>query len=249
MRADFVTTAVRTGGPGHGGVILLVVEKGTPGFTVDRSLRKMGWHCSDTAELSFVDVRVPAANLVGAENSGFAQIAEQFVVERIALAVHAYGIAARSLDLTAAYCRERETFGKPLIANQVVRHKLVEMRRQVEVARTYTRDVAARHVAGENVIAEACLAKQTAVDARRTSATRPCSCTAAPATCTGPRWSGTTATPGSCRSEEERPRCCTDLAAELLGYASMNAAPSRWAARCRCTWTPRPRRCGPWSAT
>ena len=118
---------------------LLVVEAGTPGFTVDRSLRKMGWHCSDTAELSYVDVRVPAANLVGEENTGFYQIAEQFVVERIGLAVHAYGIAARSLELTAAYCRDRETFGKPLIANQVVRHKLVEMRRQVEVARTYTR--------------------------------------------------------------------------------------------------------------
>ncbi|MCB0893988.1 MAG: acyl-CoA dehydrogenase family protein [Nocardioidaceae bacterium] len=169
VRADFVTTAVRTGGPGAGGVSLLVIEKGTPGFTVDRSLRKMGWHCSDTAELSFVDVRVPVANLVGAENSGFLQIAEQFVVERIALAVHAYGIAARSLDLTAAYCRDRETFGKPLIERQVVRHKLVEMHRQVEVARTYTREVARRHVGvapemQSNVIAEACLAKQTAVD-------------------------------------------------------------------------------------
>ena len=164
IRADFVTTAVRTGEAGHAGVSLLVIEKGTPGFTVDRALTKMGWHCSDTAELSFVDVRVPAANLVGAENSGFYQIAEQFVVERIGLAVHAYGIAARSLALTADYCRQRETFGRPLIANQVVRHKLVEMRRQVEVARTYTREIARRHVAGENVIAEACLAKQTAVD-------------------------------------------------------------------------------------
>ena len=165
VRADFVTTAVRTGGPGHGGVSLLVVEAGTPGFTVDRSLRKMGWHCSDTAELSYVDVRVPAANLVGEENTGFYQIAEQFVVERIALAVHAYGIAGRALELTAQYCRDRDTFGKPLVANQVVRHKLVEMRRQVEVARTYAREVARRHDAGENVIAEACLAKQTACDA------------------------------------------------------------------------------------
>jgi len=161
-RADFVTTAVRTGGPGHAGVSLLVVEKGTPGFTVDRALTKMGWHCSDTAELSYVDVRVPVENLVGQENAGFYQIAEQFVVERIALAVHGYGIAARALDLTAAYCQERDTFGKPLVANQVVRHALVEMRRQVEVARTYTREVARRHVAGENVIAEACLAKETA---------------------------------------------------------------------------------------
>jgi acyl-CoA dehydrogenase len=165
VRADFVTTAVRTGGPGHAGVSLLVVEAGTPGFTVDRSLRKMGWHCSDTAELSYVDVRVPVANLVSQENTGFAQIAEQFVVERIALAVHGYGIAARSLELAAAYCRDRETFGKPLVGHQVVRHKLVEMRRQVEVARTYTRHVAERHVEGENVVAEACLAKQTACEA------------------------------------------------------------------------------------
>ncbi len=164
VRADFVTTAVRTGGEGYAGVSLLVVEKGTPGFTVDRTLAKMGWHCSDTAELSFVDARVPVANLVGAESSGFGQIAEQFVVERIALAVHAYGIAARSLELTAAYARDRKTFGRPLVANQVVRHTLVEMHRQVEVARSYTHAVAARHVAGENVVAEACLAKQTAVD-------------------------------------------------------------------------------------
>jgi acyl-CoA dehydrogenase len=170
VRADFVTTAVRTGGPGHAGVSLLVVEKGTPGFTVDRGLAKMGWHCSDTAELSFVDVRVPAANLVGEENSGFYLIAEQFVVERIALAVHAYGIAARSLALTAAYCRERQTFGRPLISRQVVQHKLVEMHRLVEAARVYTRHVAERHVEGaradqQRVIAEACLAKQTAVEA------------------------------------------------------------------------------------
>ena len=164
VRADFVTTAVRTGGPGHGGISLLVVEKGMPGFSVDRSLSKMGWHCSDTAELGYADVRVPVANLVGEENTGFAQIADHFVGERLALAVHGCGIAGRSLALTAAYCRERETFGKPLVANQVVRHRLVEMRRRVEVARTYVHDVARRYVAGEEVIAEACLAKQTAVE-------------------------------------------------------------------------------------
>ncbi len=164
VRADFVTTAVRTGGPGAAGLSLLVIEKGLPGFTVDRSLSKMGWHCSDTAELGFANVRVPATNLVGAESTGFAQIAEQFVVERIALAVHGYGIAARSLALAASYCRERETFGKPLLANQVVRQRLVEMRRRVEVARTYVREIARRHVAGEDVVAEACLAKQTAVE-------------------------------------------------------------------------------------
>src|SRR5438067_3156322 len=86
-RADFVTTAVRTGGPGAHGISLLVIERGMPGFTVSRKLDKMGWHCSDTAELSYVDVRVPIANLVGSEHSGFAQLATQFVTERLSLAV------------------------------------------------------------------------------------------------------------------------------------------------------------------
>ncbi len=165
VRADFVTTAVRTGGPGYGGVSLLVVEKGTPGFEVTRSLSKMGWHCSDTAELSFTDVRVPASNLVGEENSGFVLIAQQFVTERLALAVHGYGIAARALELTAEYAKQRETFGKPLAARQVVQHKLVEMHRKVDVARTYTREIARRFVDGENPLAEALQAKAFAVEA------------------------------------------------------------------------------------
>jgi acyl-CoA dehydrogenase len=164
VRGDFVTAAVRTGGPGHAGVSLLVIEKGTPGFSVERPLTKMGWHCSDTASLGFTDVRVPVTHLVGEENTGFYLIAEQFVVERIALAVHGYGIAGRALALAAAYAKERSTFGRPLADRQVIRHKLVEMHRQVEVAKTYTRAVAARHVTGEDVIADACLAKKTAVD-------------------------------------------------------------------------------------
>ena len=164
VRADFVTTAVRTGGPGYGGVSLLVIEKGTPGFEVARALPKMGWHCSDTAELSFTGVRVPADNLVGEEGTGFVQIARAFVVERLALAAHGYGIAQRALDLAAAYCRDRETFGRPLSANQVVQHRLVEMHRRVDVARTYTREVARRYVAGEEPLAESLHAKATAVE-------------------------------------------------------------------------------------
>jgi acyl-CoA dehydrogenase len=165
VRADFVTTAVRTGGPGYGGISLLIVEKGTPGFVVDRPLAKMGWHCSDTAELSFTDVRVPVGNLVGEENSGFALIAQQFVTERLALAVHGYGIAARALALSVDHARARETFGRPLASRQVVQHKLVEMHRRVDIARTYTREVARRFVAGENPLAEALQAKAFAVEA------------------------------------------------------------------------------------
>jgi acyl-CoA dehydrogenase len=220
VRADFVTVAVRTCGPGHDGLSLLVVEKGTPGFTVDRSLAKMGWHCSDTAELGFASCRVPAANLVGAEGSGFAQIAEQFVVERIALAVHGYGIAARSLALAAAYVKERSTFGRPLVERQVVRHRLVEMHRQVDVARTYTRSVAARHVAGEDVVAEACLAKQTSVE------TAVAVCDAAVQLHGGAGYLHGTEVERHYRDARILPigggatEVLTDLAARLLGYSS-----------------------------
>ena len=166
VRADFVVTAVRTSDAGAHGISLLVIEKGTPGFSVSRKLEKMGWLCSDTAELTLADVRVPAANLVGAENSGFVQIAQNFVSERIGLAVQAYSSAQRSLDLTVEWCRLRETFGRPLISRQTVQHTLAEMARRVEVARVYTRHVAQRAAAGEdNLVKEACFAKNTAVEA------------------------------------------------------------------------------------
>jgi acyl-CoA dehydrogenase len=164
VRGDFVTVACRTADTGAHGISMIVVPQGTPGFTVSRKLDKMGWVASDTGELSFEDVRVPATNLVGEENHGFYYIAEKFVTERIWLALMGYGHALRCLNLTAQYCQDRETFGKPLVAHQVVRAKLVEMRRQVEVARSYTLEVARRYDAGEDVIAEACMAKQTAVD-------------------------------------------------------------------------------------
>ena len=213
VRADFVTTAVRTGGPGHARrSACWSSTRARPASPSTRSLAKMGWHCSDTAELAFADVRVPAANLVGEENTGFAQIAQAFVTERLALAAHGYGIAARALALTAAHCRAaaRPSAGRWL-ANQVVRHRLVEMHRRVDVARTYTRRRRrAGYVAGREP-ARRGAARQGARRSRprRTSATRPSSCTAARATCTGPRWSGTTATPGSWASEEEPPRCST----------------------------------------
>jgi acyl-CoA dehydrogenase len=163
VRADFVTTAVRTGESGYGGISLLVVEKGTPGFTVSRKLDKMGWRSSDTAELSFVDARVPVDNLVGEENSGFAQIMTQFVAERLALAVQAYAVAARCLELTIAWARQRQTFGRPLVGRQLVRHKIAEMARQTDVARRYVREVAVRHLAGQDMLTEVAMAKNTAV--------------------------------------------------------------------------------------
>ncbi|MGY4100174.1 acyl-CoA dehydrogenase family protein [Nocardia sp. R16R-3T] len=180
VRADFVVTAVRTGGPGSGGISLLVVEKGTPGFTVSRKLDKMGWWASDTAELSYVDARVPVENLVGPENSGFYQIAGAFVSERIGLAVQAYSQAQRCLDLSLDWVRNRETFGRPLISRQAVQNTVTEMARRIDVARVYTRNavqhwetvadavggVSGYRAEGEtDLIAEVCFAKNTAVAA------------------------------------------------------------------------------------
>src|SRR6185436_5832585 len=92
-RADFVTTAVRTGGPGHAGVSLIVIERETPGFTVSKRLHKMGWWASDTAELSFESCRVPRANLLGDENAGFVPIMMNFARERLLLAGSCVAIA------------------------------------------------------------------------------------------------------------------------------------------------------------
>jgi acyl-CoA dehydrogenase len=170
VRADYVVTATRTGGPGAGGVSLIVVDKDgpgcSPGLQVTRKLEKMGWRSSDTAELSYTDVRVPAANVIGGENTGFLQIAAAFVSERIGLAAQAYASAQRCLDLTVEWCRNRETFGKPLIARQEVQNTLAEMARRIDVARVYTRNIVERQLAGEtNLITEVCFAKNTAVEA------------------------------------------------------------------------------------
>ncbi|WP_167478400.1 acyl-CoA dehydrogenase family protein [Nocardia arthritidis] len=166
VRADFVVTAVRTGGPSSGGISLLIIDKDTPGFTVSRKLEKMGWLASDTAELSYADVRVPVENLVGPENSGFLQIAGAFVSERVGLAIQAYSSAQRCLDLTLEWVRSRETFGRKLITRQAVQNTVTEMARRIDVARVYTRSVVQRAAEGEtDLIAEVCFAKNTAVEA------------------------------------------------------------------------------------
>ena len=162
FRADFVTAAVRTGGPGWGGISLLVIDKGLPGFGVGVPLDKMGWRCSDTAELSFDDVRVPAGNLVGAEGEGFTAIMQQFQPERLALAVQAHATAQRCLELTLAWVKDRETFGRPLASRQVVRHKLAEMARQVWAARAATRAAYDLWLDTGDAVTEVSMAKNTA---------------------------------------------------------------------------------------
>jgi len=164
-RAKFITTVVRTGGEGAAGLSLLLIESDRPGVSISLPLQKMGWWCSDTAEIAFDSARVPAANLVGDPGSGFLAIVEQFAAERLSIAVQAYATAQRCLDLTLQWCTGRSTFGRPLATRQVVAHRLAEMARDVDVARTYTRAVVADWLAGEDVIMRVAMAKNTAVAA------------------------------------------------------------------------------------
>ncbi|MEH0982703.1 acyl-CoA dehydrogenase family protein [Micromonospora sp. CPCC 205556] len=165
VRADFVTTAVCADFPGSGELTLLVIDQGTPGFNVGRRLEKLGWHCSDTAELSFVDVRVPVSNRIGEEDTGFLAIMQHFAAERLSLATQAYATAQRCVELTVRWCRDRTTFGRPLAGRQLVRHRLAEMHTRAEAARAYVHDVAARVAAGEPVVTEVAMAKNVAVAA------------------------------------------------------------------------------------
>ncbi|MGU3349802.1 acyl-CoA dehydrogenase family protein [Pseudomonas monsensis] len=164
VRADFYTVAVRTGAPGFGGISLLLIEKGTPGFTVGRQLKKMGWWASDTAELFFDDCRVPLANLIGAENMGFACIMGNFQSERLALALMANMTSQLALEEALKWAREREAFGKPIGKFQVIKHRLAEMATALEVSREFTYRQAAKMAAGQSVIKEISMAKNFATD-------------------------------------------------------------------------------------
>ncbi|AZZ75392.1 acyl-CoA dehydrogenase [Pseudomonas sp. RU47] len=164
VRADFYTVAVRTGAPGFGGISLLLIEKGTPGFTVGRQLKKMGWWASDTAELFFDDCRVPVGNLIGAENMGFACIMGNFQSERLALALMANMTSQLALEESLKWAREREAFGKPIGKFQVIKHRLAEMATALEVSREFTYRQAAKMAAGQSVIKEISMAKNFATD-------------------------------------------------------------------------------------
>ena len=157
-RADFYTVAVRTGGEGLGGISLLMIERERPGFERTK-LKKMGWWASDTAALYFDDVRVPVANLIGEENQGFKAIMQNFNYERLGMSAGALGYAQTCLDEATAYARERHTFGKPLIENQVIRHKLVDMAMRINSGQAYLEDLTWRDMQGDPVVADVCMLK------------------------------------------------------------------------------------------
>src|SRR5262249_42988805 len=136
---DLYFVAARTG-PGtterrHDGISMFLVERGLPGFTVSRTLDKLGMRASDTAELSFQETPVPMANLLGVEGRGFQQLAAGLQRERLLAAVLALSGASQALEDTMKYLRERSAFGAPLASRQVLRHRVADLATELEAAR------------------------------------------------------------------------------------------------------------------
>ena len=158
--ADLVIVVARTDpDAGHAGISLLVVERGMEGFERGRNLDKIGQHAQDTAELSFTDVVVPKANLLGREGTGFAQLMTNLSQERLSMAVSAAAACEWVLDESVAYARDRQAFGRPIGSFQHNRFLLAEMATEARVARVFVDDCLAKHVRGELDAATASMAK------------------------------------------------------------------------------------------
>ena len=154
-KTDFADAAPK----GSRSISMFIVEKGTPGFRVGRALKKSGWLSSDTAELIFEDCRVPAINLLGGENKGFYQIMRNFQNERIVLGAQTVGEAARAIELTLAYVRERRAFGTVLWDKQTIRQRLAMRAAQVEAARCLVYHAAALDAQGRDCVKEVSMLK------------------------------------------------------------------------------------------
>jgi acyl-CoA dehydrogenase len=160
VRADFLVCACKTtDGGGHDGISFLVLERDMPGYEVSRKLEKLGWHSSDTGELSFTDVEVPAANLLGEENGGFRLIMANFAWERLLMAVGAVGAMQRLIEIAVAYASDREAFGRPIGKFQAIRHQIAEMATKAEVSRALTYDALRLFHTGQPCIQQVSMAK------------------------------------------------------------------------------------------
>lgn len=137
MRANWFTTAVRTGGDGFEGISLLLIPADAHGVSRRALERKQGWWCSDTASIFFDRVRVPAAKLIGAENQGFMPIVHNFNRERLGIAASCVEYSRVCLQEAIDWARQRKTFGKPLANHQVIRHKFAQMLQRINATQSY----------------------------------------------------------------------------------------------------------------
>jgi alkylation response protein AidB-like acyl-CoA dehydrogenase len=160
VRANFLVCACKTTeAGGHDGISFLVLERDMPGYEVSRKLEKLGWRSSDTGEISFTDVEVPAANLLGEENGGFRLIMFNFAWERLLMAVGAVGAMQRLLETAIAYAQDREAFGRPIGNFQAIRHQIAEMATKAEVSRALTYDALRLFYTGQPCIQQVSMAK------------------------------------------------------------------------------------------
>ncbi len=160
VRADFLVCAVKTTPEGgHHGISFLVLERDMEGYEVVSKLEKMGWHASDTGELAFTDVFVPAENLLGQENGGFYLIMANFQWERLLMALGAVGGMQWCIERTLEYASEREAFGRPIGRFQAIRHKVAEMALKLETGRAMTYNALRLFHTGHDALREVTLAK------------------------------------------------------------------------------------------
>ena len=159
INADLVITAVRTGPDRHRGLSLLILERGMPGFERGRNLQKIGMHSQDTAELSFTDVRVPLANLLGEENQGFFQLVAKLPQERMSIAVAGVAESRAAFENTLRYVQERRAFGQPVGSFQHSRFVLAEIATEIEVTQTFIDRCVDDLNAGELSAEDAAMAK------------------------------------------------------------------------------------------
>ena len=163
MTSRFATTAVRTGGPGAGGVTLLLIALNSPGVT-RTPLNKQGWWASDTAALYFDDVFVPEMARIGPENGGFPGIMANFNAERLGMAAGATASARVCLAEAIAWAQQRRTFGQRLADHQVIRHKIATMLQRINATTAYLEQCAWRVQNGETPVADLCLLKVQATE-------------------------------------------------------------------------------------
>ncbi|MBS4211410.1 acyl-CoA dehydrogenase family protein [Neobacillus rhizophilus] len=173
IHSDLIVVACKTdphANPPHKGVSLILVDRGTPGFSRGRKLKKVGMHAQDTAELIFEDVKVPVSNLLGEEGKGFRYLMTKLQQERILATIGGQVAAERMLELTLKYVKEREAFGKPIGKFQNTQFKLAEIATQVQLGRTFVDQLIVRHQNGEDIVTEVSMGKWWITDmARRIS--------------------------------------------------------------------------------
>ena len=143
----------------HRGISMFLVERESPGFVVSRKLDKMGMRASDTAELAFQDMAVPAENLLGQEGKGFYEVMRIFQRERLVAGLHSVAMCDRALEDTIAYARQRQAFGGPLTGKQVIRHKLADLATLIEAGRWLTYAACLKFRNREEVVKEISMVK------------------------------------------------------------------------------------------